>query len=273
MRRTPIALAAAVAVLACAPSAGAAISGIAAKKWVAKIAAVGPRPAGSANEWRAGTIVRDRLVALGYDVQKQRFRLPDGKRSRNWVGRTEGPLRVVIVAHIDGVHGTRAANDNASGVGVLLEVARELRRTPGVLVAALGAEERMVTGSPYHLGSLRLTRSFSAATKEGVRLGLSIDMVGVGSTFNVRGLEASPNRSARRLLRAARRLGFRATYLRDTGQSDHDDLTRGGLPAAWITWRWDPCWHQPCDQIDRIKKWKLWVAGRIVRAAAVAAAD
>ena len=94
-------------------------------------------------------------------------------------------------------------------------------------------------------------------------------MVGVGSTLNIRGLESSPNRSARLLLAAARRLGISASYLQDTGQSDHDDLTRGGIPAAWIEWRWDPVLAQACDQIHRLKSYRLRAAGRVVRNAAL----
>jgi hypothetical protein len=268
MRRFVLGVFACALALVLVPSAGAAFSGVTAKEWTAKIAGLGQRLAGSAKEQRAGQIVWAQLAELGYTVRSQPFRLPNGDWSRNVVGRTDGPVRVIIVAHIDGVHGTQAANDNASGVGSVLELARNLSGKEGVLVAALGAEERMVTGSRYHLGSLRLTRSLSPTTKAGVRLALSVDMVGVGTTLNVRGLEASPNRSARRLLARARALGIKATYLRDTGQSDHDDLTRGGVPAAWIEWRWDDCWHRPCDRIARVKPWKLQPAGRIVLAAA-----
>ncbi|HEX2044400.1 MAG TPA: M28 family peptidase [Gaiellaceae bacterium] len=258
---------AALAAFAAAPAATAGFSGEKAKHWTRQIASVGPRPAGSVRERRAGRIAARRLEALGYDVGIQTFTLPNGRISRNVVARTPGTLRVIIVAHMDGVRGTQAANDNASGVGTLLELARNLRGEEGVRLAALGAEERMVTGSPYHLGSLRFTRSLRDSVKEGVRLALSVDMVGVGTTFHVRGLEASPNRSARILLRRARALGVPVTYLRDTGQSDHDDLTRGGVPAAWVEWRWDRCWHQPCDRIRRVKPRKLRRAGRVVLAA------
>jgi hypothetical protein len=261
-----VAVAGLLATLALAPPAPA-FSGKKAKAWTGRVAAFGQRPAGGRHERQAVRMVKERLKALGYTVGIQHFRLPNGKRSRNVVGRTPGPLRVVIVAHIDGVHHTPAANDNASGVGTMLELARNLRGTEGVRFAALGAEERMVTGSPYHLGSLRFTRALPQDVKEGVRLALSIDMVGVGTSFHVRGLEASPNRSARILLRRARTLNISATYLQDTGQSDHDDLTRGGVSAAWIQWRWDPCWHQPCDQIERVKPRKLRRAGRLVLAA------
>ena len=270
-RRLPIlalVLLLAVAVLGTAPPASGQVSGVEAKTWAKKIARIGPRPAGGKNERKAGEIVRNRLDALGYRVRTQHFRLPNGKRSRNVVAKTPGPTKIVIVAHIDGVHGTPAANDNASGVGVLLTISAPLAEKDGVLVAALGAEERIVTGSSWHLGSRRLTRSFSPEEKETVRLALSIDMVGVGPTLNIRGLETSPNRSARKLLRAATKLGIRATYLRDTGQSDHDDLTRGGIPAAWIEWRWDTCWHLPCDTVSRLEPRKLRAAGRVVLTAA-----
>jgi len=259
---------AAIAVLAGSSTAGA-FNGHQAKRWAGELAALGPRPAGKKHERQAGAIVRERLLALGYNVETQRFRLPEGGRSRNVVGRTPGPLEVIIVAHMDGMPRTTAANDNASGVGVTLMLAQYLRDEPGILVAALGAEERRNTGAGWHLGSRKLVRSLTSAEKESVRLALSIDMVGVGWALNVRGLEARPNRSARKLLRAADALGISATYLRDTGQSDHDDLTRGGVPAAWIEWRWDPCWHMPCDRIHRLRPWKLRQAGRVVREAAL----
>jgi Peptidase family M28 len=260
-----------VAFLGASPSA--AFEGKKAKRWVAKIAEIGPRPAGGRNERRAGSVVRDRFNALGYDVTTQRFPLPEGGRSLNVIGRTSGPLRVIVVAHMDGMPWTQAANDNGSGVGVTLMLAKYLKDQPGVLLAALGAEERRHTGAGWHLGSRKLTRSLTSEEKEGVRLALSIDMVGVGTTLNIRGLEARPNRSARKLLRAADALGIRASYLRDTGQSDHDDLTRGGVPAAWIEWRWDDCWHRACDRIHRVRPWRLRQAGRTVREAALRVVD
>jgi len=189
----------------------AAIPGLEAKEWAAKIARLGERPAGGLNERRAAEIVRRRLATLGYSVNVQRFTLPNGRTSRNVVGRTAGPVRVIIVAHMDGVHGTQAANDNASGVGVMLTVARFLAGEDGVLVAAMGAEERMVTGSSWHLGSRRLTSGFSAAQKAGVRLALSIDMVGFGPTLNIRGLEANANRLARLLIELGVKPGDRVS--------------------------------------------------------------
>jgi hypothetical protein len=219
------------------------------------------RVAGSAGERAAARLVAARLRALGYRVSEQSFRLPRGGVSRNVVGRTGGPIRVVIVAHIDGVARTVAANDNGSGVAVMLEVAAALAERPGVLVAGVGAEERHETGSSLHLGSLRLSRTLP----RGVRLAVALDMVGVGTRLHVRGIEARPNASARALLRAGR-----ATYLRDPGHSDHAELTRAGVPAAWVQWREDACWHRTCDVVSRVKPRKLEAAYALVLRAAEA---
>ena len=274
MSRTALAsVAAAAAVLVAAAPAGAEVSGVRAKATVLKITSLGPRVAGSPTERRAGRIVAERLRAFGYEVVVQRVRLPNGDLSRNVVGRSPGPLRAVIVAHLDGVSGTVAANDNASGVAVMLEVARALRGSEGLLVAALGAEERHETGSSLHLGSARLVRGLTRAERGSVRLALSLDMVGVGGSLNVRGLERRPNRSARLTLARARALGFRASYLRDNGVSDHAELTRAGVPAALFTWRWDRCWHEACDRPRRVKPWKLQPVGRTVVAAVRAVLD
>ena len=244
--------------------------GLRAKTTVARIAALGPRPAGSRAELRAASLVAAQLRGLGYRTLVQPFPLPRGGVSRNVVGVSAKPWRVVIVAHVDGVRAGPAANDNASGVAAMLEVARALRGRRGVLVAALGAEERVETGSPLHLGSARLLRGISRAGRRRIGLALSLDMVGVGPTLNVRGLESAPSRSPRVVLARSRALGRGASYRQDTGQSDHAELTRGGLPAGWVQWRWDPCWHSACDVASRVDARKLDAAIRLATAAAEA---
>jgi aminopeptidase S len=229
---------------------------------------LGPRVAGSPTERRAARVVTSRFAKLGLSPVVQAVPLPNGGASRNLVFRTgTAPLRAILVAHLDGVSAGPAANDNGSGVGALLEVARALGARPGLLYAALGAEERVMTGSKLHLGSARLLRSLTARERRSIRLVLSLDMVGNGPTLNIRGLESSPNRSARAALGAARRLGIGATYLQDRGQSDHAEFTRGGIPAAWVEWRWDPCWHTACDRTGRVSPVKLAAAIRLAVAA------
>ena len=90
-------------------------------------------------------------------------------------------------------------------------------------------------------------------------------MVGVGTLLHVRGLEpAEPQRAL--LLR-----GGGASYLRDSGLADHAEQTRGGLPAAWVQWRDDRCWHAPCDVARRVNPQRLQAAYDLVLRAAEAA--
>ena len=234
-----------------------------AKAVVRQIAGFGPRPAGSAAERSAAGFVESTFEQAGYRVAQQTVPLPGGGRSSNVVALPHGPIRAVVTAHLDGVRDSPAANDNASGVAVLIELARVVRPERGVLFAALGAEERVETGSDIHLGSARLLRGFSAAGTRRIRVALNLDMVGVGTRLHVRGIEATPNRSARIVLTAARRGGRAATYLRDPGWSDHAELSRAGIPTAWIQWREDACWHEACDVPERVSGARLAAAGRL----------
>jgi aminopeptidase S len=260
----------AVSTLVSAPIAAAElIDGYRAKRFAGTITALGKnRLAGSHKEYRASSIVKQALESFGYAVERQRFPIPGGDTSRNVVGRTPGTIRVVIVGHMDGVHNTEAANDNASGVAGVVEVARALKDMPGLLVAAVGAEERVVTGSPYHLGSRKLVASMSEAELAAIRLVVSLDMIAVGTVLNVSGLESSPNRSARKLINTAEQLGYRVRYRQDSGVSDHAEFTRAGVPATLLTWRWDSCWHTPCDRLHRLDPRKLKKATRLTMVAA-----
>lgn len=269
MRRLlPVLAVAGLATLLAAPAApGAVVSGKRAKKFVAKLSANGHRVAGTPNERRGAWLVQQRFRALGLPVTVQKFRLPNGRNSRNVVAKSPGPVRTLVVAHMDSVRAGPGANDNASGVAAMLEVAAVMRMTDGIWFAALGAEEREMTGSRLHLGSYRLLRSIPRVVRPRIVLALSLDMVGYGPTLNVRGLETSPNRSARRALNRGRALGYAPSYLRDSGVSDHAELTRGGIPAALVTYRWDSCWHRSCDRPARVVPRKLGNTARLTIAA------
>jgi hypothetical protein len=255
-------VAAAVLVSGAAGASDSVPSGARAQAFLTRLVGLGPRPAGSVAERRADDLVAEALRSAGFRVLVQPFRIPSGATSRNVVGLGGGPIRVILVAHLDGVAGSASANDNGSGVAALVEAARVLGPQPGLLVAALGAEERISTHALDHLGSLRLLRGLSDATRRQA-MALSLDMVGRGTYLAVRGLEPRPNRSARLVLARARGLGLRPVYLLDLGSSDHRELTRGGLPSAWLEWRVDPCFDKPCDTLDRVSAQRLEQATRV----------
>jgi hypothetical protein len=99
--------------------------------------------AGSATERRAAAVVTARFAKLGLPPVVQAVPLPRGGASRNLVFRTGGgPLRAIVVAHLDGVSAGPAANDNGSGVGALIEVARELGDTRGCSTRRSGPRSR-----------------------------------------------------------------------------------------------------------------------------------
>jgi hypothetical protein len=133
-----------------------------------------------ANLDRAADYVLEQLRATGAETAEQRFEA-DGKPFRNLIARfgpRDGPV-VVIGAHYDSCGDTPGADDNASGVAGLLELARLLAARPpahAVELVAYTLEE-----PPYFrtdsMGSLWHARSLAEAKRE-VRLMLSIEMIG-----------------------------------------------------------------------------------------------
>lgn len=113
---------------------------------------IGPRPAGSAAYGRAARYAQRAFVKLGYRARLVSFELPNGSTSRNVVATWPGPARrrVLIGAHLDTVPGSPGANDNASGVAVVLELARVFagtREADGIRFVAFGAEETQPGGA------------------------------------------------------------------------------------------------------------------------------
>jgi len=225
---------------------------------------IGPRPAASGAERRAHRWVAQRFRRGGLAVTYTRFRVPGKGRSRNVVGSWDGPRRClkIVMAHIDSVPAGPGANDNASGVGVLVGLAGRLERVEpfcDIWLVATGAEERPYTGSADHLGSRRLVKYVRRQRSvRRLRYALSLDMVGRGGKFQLRSPQSAPRRGIeRQVLAAGRRRGVRMRWLRDadTGNSDHREFELGGLPGLAMQ-QWgdlEPCWHQPCDTWRRLQ--------------------
>ena len=100
-----------------------------------------------------------------------------GRSYRNIIGRagpeSSAPL-IILGAHFDSVEGTPGADDNASGVAVLLEAARilsGLRLRSPVLFSAFNLEELNMIGSAHFAKKLK-----TAGAK--VRAMVSLEMVG-----------------------------------------------------------------------------------------------
>lgn len=114
--------------------------------------------------------------SYGLDVESDPF-THWGKSYRNIIarGRASPALPLVIVgAHFDSVDGTPGADDNASGVAVLLEVARSLARVRlkhQLLFCAFNLEEQNMIGSTHLANKLKTTGAKLSAM-------ISLEMVG-----------------------------------------------------------------------------------------------
>jgi hypothetical protein len=200
--------------------------------------------------------VADRFRAAGLNVRVQRFSTPRG-RSRNVIGVRDGRgdcLRV-LMAHTDSMPAGPGAEDNASGLGVLVALAPRLREPEcDVWLVATGAEERLYTGSPDHLGAKALA---PAVPRRGLRWALSLDEVGTSARQRLRSPVPAPRRGVEReLLRAAGPAAIRLDWQRDTGtgNSDHRELELAGRPAMKLGGLDNPCRHEACDTPEKLRK-------------------
>jgi hypothetical protein len=210
---------------------------------------IGPREATSAAYRRAATWVEQRLTALGYDVERQQFRAPKGVSwgvpvgagsTWNVVARPpslrEGEPYLIAGAHLDTVPQAPGAEDNASGVAVVLELARLVAagdsRLPVVFVA-FGAEEPRGPGDDHHhFGSTAMVSRLSAAQRQSLRGMVSLDRVGVGRVVPICTGGRGSTDVQRELVQAARRVDVPSRACNDNRASDHWSFEKAGLPAA-----------------------------------------
>jgi Zn-dependent M28 family amino/carboxypeptidase len=222
--------------------------------------------------------VRRLFRRAGLRVGTQEFPVPGRGPSRNVIGvlQTPGSCLRIVMAHADTTPNAPGANDNASGVAVVAALAGrlgEIEPRCDVWLVATGAEERIYTGSPDHLGVLALARR--ARARGGARRldwALSLDEVGRDRPFWLRSPVSAPRGGVEGvLLRAGARAGVPVSWVRDdtTGNSDHREFELLGLPGAklGVGAGGEPCRHSPCDTPDRLDPVSLRLARRFVEAA------
>lgn len=202
---------------------------------VALLAGYGPRPAGSAGEQHTAAIIAGRLRALGYTVTRQPFTLPDGRRSANVIAEQDAKgTRLLVGAHYDSHRCAPGADDNASGIAVLLETARLLAgRALPVRFVAFGAEE-IYGGNRllHHFGSRFYVHSARREELRALRGMLCVDCVGNSEPLRIVTMPRGDDRLARRCREIARTYGVRIRTGRGTSLSDHEAFARAGVPVA-----------------------------------------
>lgn len=239
---------------------------------------IGPRLATSPAYAEAAALVAERFRELGYDVRRQGVRVPAGDswgvpveagRSANVIAEPDGfdpaDPHLVVGAHLDTIAVTPGAEDNASGVSVLLELARlaslEPPRLPTVFIA-FGAEEPVGPGDAlHHFGS----RHYVAGLGDGVRSirgMVAMDRVGVGGSVPVCAGLLEPPRLREVLLRVARRLGITA-HSCENRTSDHWSFEKAGVRAARLGSTPYAAYHSAADVPAVVNRAQLDRVGRL----------
>jgi aminopeptidase YwaD len=241
---------------------------------------VGPRPGTTRAFFRAADWVERQLELLGWQVERQRFHAPAGF---SWVAPVDAGTSVNVIAHrgdvrpgrpwlaigahLDTVPQSPGAEDNASGIGVLLAVARAItwRRTrlPVVLIAFGAEEPRGPTDDDHHYGSRAYVADLIAAQRRSLRGMVAMDRVGVGGAVVIGSVEdGDPLRAE--LVAAADHAG--AQYVVESGQrsSDHWSFVRDGLPGVRLGSTPYAGYHSPADVVSVVDPRQLERAARTV---------
>jgi len=234
-----------------------------------------------------------RMLNLAVESEPVAF---EGKRSRNVLGRLGGPgeRTFVLAAHYDTVEGSPGADDNASAVAALIEIARMLRGealSMPLLFAAFTLEEYGFIGSRHHIEqageknfsgmiSLEMVGYFDA--REGSQTyppyvdaarypnrGDFIAVVGNEPSAGLTGQvsegmrRASPGLPVEQLVVPGSGERFREVTL-----SDHSPFWQNGTPAVMITdtaFLRNPNYHQPTDTLSTLD---IPMIGRVARGVA-----
>lgn len=237
---------------------------------------IGPRGAGTEAELETVDYLVEQFENYGYEeVNVQEFTfLSGGKEVTSYnVEAVKEPKKnhdsgqqIIIGSHHDSVPWGPGANDNASGTGVLLELARVFSKAPTgttVKFVAFGAEE-------YGLwGSRRYAEAMSEAEAEQTVAMFQLDMVGSADAGDLVMFTADGEQNTVTDLGAA--AGSRVSELvpySELGRSDHVPFHNLGIPAAlFIHTPLEPWYHTEEDLIDYISKEKMLDVAKIVGSA------
>ncbi|MBW9208570.1 Zn-dependent exopeptidase M28 [Mumia sp. zg.B21] len=208
---------------------------------------VGPREATTAAFRQAAGWFGGEMRRLGYTVTEESFAVPAGDSwgtpvsagdSVNVIADPPGfdasQPHLVVGAHLDTIAVSPGAEDNATGVAVVRELARLASaygtRLP-VRLVAFGAEEPRGPGdSLHHFGSRHRVAAMSGPERAAVRAMVSLDRVGVrGRTVPVCDGGTSNGRVVRSLVAAA---GGIPTSTCEDRASDHWSYEKADVPAA-----------------------------------------
>ncbi|MCA1022040.1 M28 family peptidase [Halobacillus litoralis] len=173
---------------------------------------------------------------------------------------------VTIGAHHDSVADGPGANDDASGVSGVLELAEIMAKTPTdteLRFMTFGAEEKGLVGSYHYADSL--------SEPEAGRISAHFQMDMIGSRDSGDLIMFTPDGNKNLVTDLGAAAGARVAEVVEYGQlgrSDHVPFFERGIPSAlFIHAPLEPWYHSPEDTLDKISREKLKETTEIVGAA------
>ncbi len=255
-------------------------SGFEAMRHVKAQMAFGPRPTGSDASRQTANYILSYLSDLGWRVEARQFTY-QGVIGQNLVGRTgqpDGPV-LMLGAHYDTRRNADqdpsapdrpvpGANDGASGVAVLLELARavDIESVKGELwLVFFDAEDNgHLDGWEYIAGS----RIFASQLEVVPEYVIVVDMVGDADQAFYLERNSDPELSAH-LWQIGHELGYGEQFIAEPGYSmldDHTAFLEQGIRAVDIIDFDYPYWHTVEDTIDKVSPESLERVGRVLEA-------
>jgi glutaminyl-peptide cyclotransferase len=249
---------------------------------------LGPRPPSSAASAKLRAMLVRELKSYGLTVKLDAFdeSTPVGTvRFTNVIGEKKGrgDAIVLITAHYDTKTFDQfrfvGANDGASGVAGVLEIARVLAAAPPSDVTYrfvfFDGEEAFchgwaecLDGNDNTYGSRReVERLRSRGEIAKVKAMILLDMIG-DRDLRIRRDRSSTPKLTDAIWRAARRLGANAFSEESTsiGGDDHFPFLAAGIPAVDLIDFEYPWWHREGDTLDKVSAESVATVCRVVLA-------
>jgi Zn-dependent M28 family amino/carboxypeptidase len=240
----------------------------------------GARPTGSDASRKTGDYIINQLKSFGWQVETQEFDYM-GVRARNIIGKQgRGPI-AILGAHYDTrrqadndpdpaqrTQPVMGADDGASGVAVLLELARTLdvpKTQREIWLAFFDAEDDgRLDGWDWIIGSTRLADSLTVTPTAMILL----DMIGDADQqlYWDNNSNQTLNES---IWQVAASIGYTQTFIPQykwTMIDDHIPFARHGIPAIDLIDFDYPYWHTTHDTADKVSPISLERIGRTLTA-------
>ena len=255
--------------------------GAAALRHVERLVAIGPRPAGSPEAAKARAYIEAELRAAGAETRVMAFdaTTPHGRLPMaNVIGILPGKRPDVLL--IGGHYDTKwfpdfrfvGANDGGSSAALLLQLARELAKTPHELTYWItffdGEEARGEWTATDSLYGSRHMAAELARTYKLPRAMILVDMIG-DRDLGIRKEAYSTPWLTELVWDTARKLGHGRHFLNDVQpvEDDHAPFLRAGVPATLLIDFDYPPWHTKDDTLDKVSARSLAIVGEVVREA------